>query len=365
MPLLDIPAAAQCAYDAVALGEVMLRLDPGDMRIHTAREFRAWEGGGEYNVGRNLRRVFDRRTAVLTSLVDNPIGRLIEDLILNGGVDTRYIRWVDDDGIGRAARNGLNFTERGFGLRGGLGCSDRGYTAISQMRADELDVDELFDGAGVRWLHTGGIYAALSPMSGATVLTLVREAKKRGVIVSFDCNYRPSLWKAHPDPAALQEINRQIAQHVDVMIASPYDYRHSFGLDIDVPPPTVAPEKALESIVELTQSVFPSITVLAHTTRTVHTANSNDWGAVAWSEDTGVITATPRSDVPILDRVGGGDGFAAGLIDGLMDGRPLAQALERGTASGALAMSTPGDYSMARRRDVDQLQQFHSAATNR
>src|SRR5215475_9667797 len=155
---VELRPREQCRWDAAALGEVMLRLDPGEGRIRTARSFRAWEGGGEYNVVRGLRRCFGLRSAVVTALADNEIGRLIEDLILTGGVDPSWIRWIDYDGIGRANRNGLNFTERGFGVRGALGVSDRGHTAAGQLDPHSVNWDHLFGQLGARWFHSGGIY---------------------------------------------------------------------------------------------------------------------------------------------------------------------------------------------------------------
>ena len=177
---LSIRPASDCRFDAVSLGEVMLRLDPGEGRIRTARSFRAWEGGGEYNVARGLRRTFGLRAAIVTALADNEIGRLIEDFILTGGLDTSFITWVPYDGIGRGARNGLNFTERGFGVRGAVGVSDRGHTAVSQLKPGDVDWDHLFGELGVRWLHTGGIFAALSESAAATVIEAVTAAKKYG-----------------------------------------------------------------------------------------------------------------------------------------------------------------------------------------
>ena len=162
MSNLTIKAASDCRFDLVSLGEVMLRLDPGEGRIHTTRSFRAWEGGGEYNVARGLRRCFGLSTAIVTALADNPVGRLVEDLMLQGGVDLSYLRWVPYDGVGREVRNGLNFTERGFGPRGGVGCSDRGRTAVSQMRPEDVDWQGLFGRSGARLMHTGGVFSALS-----------------------------------------------------------------------------------------------------------------------------------------------------------------------------------------------------------
>src|SRR5271157_166592 len=178
MAKLNIRPKQDCIWDLVGLGEVMLRLDPGDVRITTAREFRVWEGGGEYNVARGLRRCFGMETAVVTALADNPVGRLVEDLMLQGGVNQRYVRWVPYDGIGRSVRNGLNFTERGFGVRAALGCSDRGHTAISQMKPGDIDWDKIFARRGVRWFHTGGIFCALSPTTAEVALEAVQAARR-------------------------------------------------------------------------------------------------------------------------------------------------------------------------------------------
>src|SRR5512137_651475 len=156
MPLVTPRLAEDCRWDLVALGEVMLRLDPGEGRIATSRSLRVCEGGGEYNVARGLRRCFGLRTAVVTAIVDNPVGRLLEDLILQGGVDMRLVKWVKFDGIGRACRNGLNFTERGFGVRGAVGCSDRGHSAASQLKPGDIDWKAIFGSQSVRWFHCGG-----------------------------------------------------------------------------------------------------------------------------------------------------------------------------------------------------------------
>ena len=217
---LNLRPKEECMYDAVSLGEVMLRLDPGEGRIRTARSFRAWEGGGEYNVVRGLRRCFGMKTAVITAFADNEVGKLMEDLILQGGVDTSLIKWMKTDGIGRICRNGLNFTERGFGIRGAKGCSDRANTAISKARPEDFDFEYIFKDLGARWLHTGGIYAALSEQSCETVLEAIKTAKKYGTIVSYDLNYRPSMWSAIGGQAKAQEINKEIAKYVDVMIGN-------------------------------------------------------------------------------------------------------------------------------------------------
>jgi len=354
---LSIRPASQCRFDAVSLGEVMLRLDPGEGRIRTARSFRAWEGGGEYNVARGLRRAFGQRTAIVTALADNEIGRLVEDFILTGGLDTSFIRWVPYDGIGRSVRNGLNFTERGFGVRGAVGVSDRGHTAASQLKPGDIDWDHLFGQLGVRWLHTGGIFAALSESTAETVIEAVTAAKRHGTIVSYDLNYRPSLWKAIGGQAKAQEVNREIARHIDVMIGNEEDFSASLGFEVEGVDENLS---ALEvgkfaAMIEEAAAAYPNFKVIATTMRAVRTASINDWGAVAWSPSTGVVQATHRARLEILDRVGGGDSFASGLIYGLLAGEPLQTAVEYGAAHGALAMTTPGDTTMATKAEVLKL----------
>ncbi len=364
---LSIRPAAQCRFDAVSLGEVMLRLDPGEGRIRTARTFAVWEGGGEYNVARGLRRAFGLHTGIVTALADNEIGHLVEDLILTGGLDTSLITWVAYDGIGRVVRNGLNFTERGFGVRGAVGVSDRGHTAASQMKPGDVDWDHLFGRLGVRWLHTGGIFAALSQSAAETVIEAVTAAKKYGTIVSYDLNYRPSLWKAIGGQAKAQEVNRQIAGHIDVMIGNEEDFTASLGFEVAGVDENLA---ALEvdkfaAMIQTAAAAYPNFKVIATTMRTVHTASSNDWGAIAWSPATGVVQATHRPGLEILDRVGGGDSFASGLIYGLLAGESLQTAVEYGAAHGALAMTTPGDTTMATKAEVLKLAGGGSARVDR
>jgi 2-dehydro-3-deoxygluconokinase len=294
---LSIRPAFECRYDAVSLGEVMLRLDPGEGRIRTARTFKAWEGGGEYNVARGLRRAFGLRGAIVTALVDNEIGRLVEDLILTGGLDTSFIQWVPYDGIGREVRNGLNFTERGFGVRGAVGVSDRGHTAASQLKPGDVDWDHLFGQLGVRWLHTGGIFAALSESTAETVVEAVTAAKKYGTVVSYDLNYRPSLWKAIGGQAKAQEVNREIAGHIDVMIGNEEDFTASLGFEVEGVGENLS---ALEvdkfaAMIAKAAAAYPNFSVIATTMRTVHTASVNDWGAIAWSPRP-PASCRPRTD---------------------------------------------------------------------
>lgn len=349
--------ARECAFDAAGLGEVMLRLDPGEGRIRTARCFHAWEGGGEYNVIRGLHKVFGLRSTVLTSLVDNEIGHLVEDFIEAGGVDTSNILWVPGDGVGRTVRNGLNFTERGFGVRGSVGVSDRGGTAISQARPEDFGLDHLFLDAGVRWLHTGGIYAALSEQTARTCIDVVTRAHEAGTIISYDLNYRPSLWRAIGGQGRAQEVNRELARYVDVMIGNEEDFTAALGfrvegVDEDL---TELPVEGFRAMIGTVAEAYPNLKVIATTLRGVRSASRNDWSALAWSRQDGLVQTVRREDMEILDRVGGGDSFASGLIYGLLTDEPLATCVEYGAAHGALAMTTPGDTSMASRAEVLRL----------
>lgn len=364
---LDIRPADETRYDIVSLGEVMLRLDPGNGRISTTRQFQAWEGGGEYNVARGLRRAFGLRAAVVTALVDNPVGRLVEDFILTGGVDTSHIHWRQDDGIGRTVRNGLNFTERGFGVRGAVGVSDRGLTAASQLRPGDIDWDHVFGTLGTRWLHTGGIFAALSDTTADVVAEALRAAKEHGVVVSYDLNYRPSLWKSIGGKERAREVNTELATLVDVMIGNEEDFTASLGLEVEGVDEnlTELPTAGFRAMLEQASATYPNFQVIATTLRGVTSASLNDWGAIAWARDEGVAEATHRRDLEIFDRVGGGDSFASGLVYGLIAGEPIATAVEYGAAHGALAMTTPGDTTMATKAEVLRLASGGSARVQR
>lgn len=363
---MKIKDAKECLFDEISLGEVMLRLDPGEGRIKTARSFTAWEGGGEYNVARGLRRAFGLRTAVVTAFAENDIGRLVEDLILQGGVDTRYIQWRKYDGIGRTVRNGLNFTERGFGLRGAVGISDRGHTAASQLTADAVDWDAIFS-QGVRWFHTGGIYAGLSESTPGVIEAAMKSAKRYGTKISYDLNYRPSLWSAIGGQAKAQEVNKRLAPYVDVMIGNEEDFTESLGFTVQGLSShfTEIDHSAFGAMVEEVVKSYPNLEVIATTLRKVHTASDNDWSAIVWSKESGLLHSKRYEHVEVLDRVGSGDSFASGLIFGLLDGRPLAEALELGVAHGALAMTTPGDTTMASKAEVEKLAKGGSARVER
>lgn len=343
-------------YDMISLGEIMLRLDPGDSRIKCARSFRVWEGGGEYNVARGLRRCFGMKTAAVTALADNEVGRLVEDFMLQGGVDTSLIQWRKYDGIGRTVRNGLNFTERGFGVRGAVGVSDRGNTAASQLKAGDIDWDYIFGTLGVRWLHTGGIFAALSDTTADVVIEAVKAAKKYGTIVSYDLNYRPSLWKDIGGKEKAQEVNREIAKYIDVMIGNEEDFTACLGFEVegnDANLKSLNIEGYYKMLGEVVK-VYPNFKVIATTLRTVKTATVNDWSAICYA-DGKVYNGLSLPGLEIYDRVGGGDSFASGLIYGLMTTGDPQKAVNYGVAHGALAMTTPGDTSMASLKEVENI----------
>lgn len=351
-----------CCWDSVSLGEIMLRLDPGEGRIHTVRQFTAWEGGGEYNVARGLRRCFGLRTAVATAFADNPVGRLVEDFILQGGVDTSLIRWVKYDGVGRAVRNGLNFTERGYGVRAAAGCSDRGHTAISQVKRGDFDWSEIFGPQnGSRWFHTGGIFAALSETTPEVAVEAMDTARRFGTIISYDLNYRESLWRAIGGKVEAQGVNQELVRKVDLLLGNEEDFSAMLGIELEGVTedfdelPIASYEKMLRDVAR----AYPNLKMVATTLRTAHTASRNEWGAIALYQDE--IVHVPQREVDILDRVGGGDSFASGLIYGILAGKPVDWAVRCGVAHGALAMTTPGDTSMATLAEVERVMKGGSA----
>ena len=366
---LVIRPKSECKYDLVSLGEVMLRLDPGDARVATARSFQAWEGGGEYNVARGLRRCFGLHTAVVTALADNPVGRLLEDLMLQGGVDLSHLIWTKYDGVGRTTRNGLNFTERGFGVRAALGCSDRGHTAVSQLKPGQIDWNHIFGAQGARWLHTGGIFCALSETTPEVAKEAMLAARKHGVMISYDLNYRDSLWKSIGGKARATEVNRELASYVDVMIGNEEDFTAALGFQIEGVGDDPGELGELDSanfrrMIEKAVATFPNFRVVATTLRHAKTASVNDWGAVCYYEGA-FHEARPMPDLEIFDRVGGGDSFASGLIYGFLNAKGADWAVNCGCAHGALAMTTPGDTTMATFDEVRRIMKGGGARVQR
>jgi 2-dehydro-3-deoxygluconokinase len=366
MTKLVLRPKEECRWDMVALGEVMLRLDPGDERIHTTRSFRVWEGGGEYNVARGLKRCFGLNTAVVTALADNPVGRLVQDLIYQGGVDQSHVKWVKYDGVGRAVRNGLNFTERGFGARAALGCSDRGHTAVSQLKPGEIDWERIFGREGARWFHTGGIFCGLSDTTPSVAREAIETARKYGTIVSYDLNYRPSLWKDYGGQARSQQVNQSLAPLIDVCIGNEEDFTAALGFaveGVDENLSALDPANFRRMIAEVIRA-YPNFKVVATTLRNAKTATINDWGAICYANGE-FYEAARREGLEIFDRVGGGDSFASGLIYGFLTQQGPDRAVEYGAAHGALAMTTPGDTSMSTLAEVEKLMRGASARVER
>ncbi len=362
MAALKLKSKESCQWDLVSLGEVMLRLDPGDFRVATARHFRAFEGGGEYNVARGLRRCFGMRTAIVTALADNAVGHLVEDLMLQGGVDLRHLRWMPFDGVGRTVRNGLNFTERGFGPRAALGCSDRGHTAISQLKPGDIDWKQIFDQEGVRWFHAGGIFCALSETTPLVAKEAMEAARRSCAVISYDLNYRASLWKSIGGKKKAQEVNRMLAPLVNVMLGNEEDFTAALGFDVagvDEGHSSLDPANFKQMIEQVARD-FPNLSVVATTLRHAKTATVNDWGAICYC-DGRFYEAPVRKNLEIYDRVGGGDSFASGLIYGFLTGKEPQWSVECGAAHGALAMSTPGDTSMATLEEVVQVMKAQTA----
>ena len=364
--MLELKPKEKCMFDEVSLGEVMLRLDPGEGRIRTTRTFRAWEGGGEYNVARGLHKCFKLKTAIITALAENDIGYLIEDFMEQGGVDTQFIKWFPYDGIGRNARNGLNFTERGFGVRGAVGISDRANTASSKLKVGDIDWEKIFGEYGARWFHTGGIFAALSETTAEVVLEAAKCAKKHGTIVSYDLNYRPSLWKDIGGKQKAQEVNKEIAKYVDVMIGNEEDFTACLGFEISGNEDNLSnlDIDGYKGMIKAASEAYPNFKVIASTLRAVKTATINDWSALCWMNGE-VYQGMEFDKLEIFDRVGGGDSFASGLIYGILSGKSPQDALNYGICHGALAMTTPGDTTMARLKEVEGLMKGAGARVQR
>jgi 2-dehydro-3-deoxygluconokinase len=327
--------ASECRFDVVTLGEVMLRLDPGEGRVRTARSFRVSEGGGEYNVGRALRRAFGHRAALVTAIGDNEVGRLLEDLLLQGGTNLDHVVWMAADDVGRTHRTPLNFTERGFGVRAPHGVYDRANSATAALSPDDVDWEHLFGDLGVRWFHTGGIFAGLSPSTFRTAQVAIETARRHRTVVSYDVNYRPSLWSASGGPEAHRRLTTELIDGVDVL----------FGIDAG----------SFDDEVERLGAASSALSVVATTQRTVKSASVQDWTGTAWSRQDGRLEGAIHRELDVLDRVGSGDAFAAGVIHGLLTGRTLADSLDLGIAHGALVMTTPGDTSSADAHDVEHL----------
>lgn len=344
-------APEDCRWDLVSLGEVLLRFDPENERIHTARNFRVFDGGAEYNVVRGLAKVFRRRTAVITALTDNALGRLAEDFVLQAGVDASEIIWRRDDG---KSRNGVYFIERGFGPRAPASCFDRANTAVSYLKTGEINWSRIFDQYGTRWFHTGGVFAGLSETAPDVAREAMTAARSSGAIVSFDLNYRDSLWKTRGGREAAKAVNRSLLPFADVVFgAMRFDARLS----------RFESEKFRQAAEKMTNE-FPELKIVSSTLREVHSAGRNDLSAVCFA-DGEVFKAKDYKDVEVFDRVGSGDAFDTGLIYGLLDGKEFQYAAECGLGHAVLAMTTPGDNSMATLAEIEALMAGADGNVNR
>jgi 2-dehydro-3-deoxygluconokinase len=354
--VLRIKAPGDTRWDCASLGEVMLRFDPGFGRVRNARSFQVWEGGGEYNVARAMRKCWGKRSTVVTALPVNDLGWLVEDLIMQGGVDLSHVIWREFDGIGRNTRVGLNFTEKGFGIRAALGCPDRGHSAASQIKPGEINWEKLFGEEGVRWFHTGGIFAALGSNTAETVIEAAEAARRHDTIVSYDLNYRASLWKSQGGKEGARRVNRSIAKYVDVMIGNVEDFTDRVGFEVEALDEHVSAidPANFKNMIQTAVKQFPNLKVAATTLRNAKTATFNDWSAILYT-DGQFYQSVMRENLEIYDRIGGGDGFASGLAYAFLEGKSPQVAVEYGAAHGALAMTTPGDTSMVDAAEVEAV----------
>ncbi len=359
--ILNVKPKEGCRWDLVALGEIMLRFDPGDKRIWTTRKFDVYEGGGEYNVARSLKRCFGLQSAIVTAFADNAVGRLVQDLIYQGGVDQSLIRWVADDGVGRRVRNGLNFVDRGFGVRAAVGCSDRGHTAVSQLKPGEIDWEDIFARQGARWFHTGGIFCALSETTADVAEEAMKAARGNGVAVSYDLNYRESLWKDIGGRKQAQKVNRRLAPLIDVLFGNEEDFTAALGFEVPGMDTQIV-QFEVDGFKKMMLHAAKELPfkIVAATLRKAKTATTNDWGALCYGGGD-FYEVKNHEGLEIYDRIGGGDSFASGFIYGLLAGQPLQWAVACGAAHGALAMTTPGDTSMVTLKEVLQAMEGASA----
>ncbi|TXR55370.1 sugar kinase [Quadrisphaera setariae] len=349
----------------------MLRLDPGEGRIATTRSFAVFEGGGEYNAVRALATCFGRRAGLVSALPDDPVGRLAEGLVRAAGVDVSRVALADPaTGGSPPLRTGLNFVERGFGVRGALGVSDRAGSAASRMAPGDVDWDVALD--GVAHLHTGGVFAGLSETTTALAEEALRAARRLGVGTSYDVNHRPSLWRSRGGAAAAREVDLRLAGLADVVLGA---LQLAPGPQPGADGELGSPEEVGEVLAGLGERWTRSAgrgeqdddgrpPLLVSSWRRVVSAGVNDWGAAAWSPATGVVVGPRLDGVAVLDRIGSGDALTAGVLDGVLDARQtgapldapaLREALALGVAAGALTMTTPGDTCAATLAEVRAL----------
>ncbi len=340
---LIVRSQESCAHDLVSVGECMIRLSPpAHERLEFARNLEVWVGGGEYNVAYALARL-GLRSAWVGKLPRNPLGRLVVNHGRAVGLDMRNVLWVPYDGVGRADRVGLNFTEVGMGLRPSVTMYDRGHSATSRMKPGEIDWKQLFSEQGTRWLHLGGIFTALSDNAAQVALEAMRAAKESGSVVSYDLNFRSKLWSS----AKAQEITRPLVQYMDFVIGNEEDFQKVLGFSVEGVDERLVelPVENYKAMVRRLMDEFPHLVGVGTTLREVVSGLVNHWSAILYYD--GRFYESKRYErLEIEDRVGGGDGFASGMIYGFLNGWSPERSVEFGAAHGALLQSTRGDTSM-------------------
>jgi 2-dehydro-3-deoxygluconokinase len=358
---MKIKDAKDAKLDMISLGECMVRLSPvGRQRIEFSNEFEAWIGGGEYNVAYAVARM-GLRAGWISRLPDNYVAWMIKNHARGGALDISDVVWVPYDGVGRADRVGLNFTEVGTGVRGSVTMYDRGHSAASHMKPGEVDWKKVF-AKGVRWFHTGGIFSALSPSCAEVALEALKAAHEAGVVTSYDLNFRSKLWSAKEANAATQKL----IPYIKVLIGNEEDFIKVLGMKIEG---VKEDFKGLEvdSYKKMVQEVvkkYPTVEGVGTTLREVVSGLVNHWSAIFWAEGK-FYESRKYENLEIEDRVGGGDGFAGGVIYGLLSGRGPQEAVEYGAAHGALAQSTRGDTSMVTLEEVEHVVKGGSARIKR
>jgi 2-dehydro-3-deoxygluconokinase len=377
MPSLQIPPPENRVHDLLSLGALVTRLDPGIVPFKEADSYSLHVSGGEYNVATNLSTCFALRTAIATAMVNNPIGQKIEAAVRKAGV-TPYYKHFEYDGV-RGPNMAIVWSDRGQGVRAPVVFYNRSNEAAQRLKAGSFDWASIFGNGKVRWFHSGGIFSALSPTTSELVVEAMQAAKKAGAVVSFDLNYRAKLWAVAAAEQGLTPSQasegaaktlRKIASYVDILVGNEEDLQKGLGLkgpDIESgaqkkPGAKLDPSMFL-GMMENVAKDFPNIKAVATTLREVHSTNRHSWSAVLWMD--GKSWEAPVCELDVYDRVGGGDGFAAGLFYGLLSGKSPEEALRLGWAHGALLTTTPGDTSMVTLEQVEAFAKGGSARIQR
>ena len=358
---MSLPIRTEPAdLDFLSLGALVHRLDPGIIPFRKARTLDIHVSGGEYNVAANLSDCFGLRTGIATAMPKYPIGELVQARVRETGVRPFY-KWFDHDGV-RGPNIATVYSDRGLGVRPPVVFYNRSNEAGALLKPGDFDWASIFQG-GVKWFHSGGIFAALSETTSELIIEGMKAAKAAGAVTSFDLNFRAKLWKAAGGEQRAVETMRRIVAHVDCLIGNEEDLQK--GLGVKGPEVTKKAESKLDpevffGMIDATVKAFPHVKLVATTLREVHSTNRHDWGAVLWLN--GQRHVSPTTPLDVIDRIGGGDGFAAGLIYGLLTGRPADEALRLGWAHGALLTTFPGDVTMAR---VDEVEAFAKGGSAR